>query len=311
MIPAALDALLILEGAWAVALVVLLTFAAASRRARRLRIPTTLALRSAIQKALAAYVGGNPDLAGLQALAAAHPQEFRDSLLEFQGAVGGRCEAVGDLAFRLGLVSRWCDAAQTGSPAERRDAFACIAAVAEYAPVHGLAGSLAEQAIDDPDEQVRLAAARLLLHSGDPLRVAPLFERLLSETPLVRILIGPELRIHAGELCRRVVPDALRNASPQHLVYALKLLASWERGLPLHELGSLASHPNATVRLEFAGLAPLLPTSPEHHQALQQCLADKDPHVQAAAVAAAGRLKIPVNPDPAVSLNLVCAGGVA
>ena len=237
MILAALIALLILEAAWAVALLVLLAFAMASRSDRRKRRPAASALRTTIQKALAVYVGGNTGLDGLQSLAAAHPEEFRNSIRDFQGAVAGRCEAVGELAFRLGLVSRWCDTAQSGSPAERRNALSLIAAVATYAPVHRLAGDLALRAIDDPDEQVRLAAARLLLHSGDPLQIASLFERLLSDTPLVRILIGPELRVYAGELCKTVVPEALRGAQPGILVSALNLLTSWERGLPLAGFG--------------------------------------------------------------------------
>jgi hypothetical protein len=305
MIPEALFALLILEAVWAVALLVLLAFAMASRFGRRKRSPAARALRTAIQRALAVYVGGNTGLAGLQSLAAAHPEEFRNSIREFQGAVAGRCEAVGELAFRLGLVSRWCDTAQSGSPAERRNAFSLIAAVAPYAPVYRLAGDLARRAIDDPDEQVRMAAARLLLHSGDPLQIASLFERLLSDTPLVRILIGPELRVYAGELCKTVVPEALGSANPGVLVNALNLATSWERGLPLAGFGRLAVHPDAAVRLSFVRLLPLLPAGLESRQALLRGLADKDPRVHAAAVAAAGRLKILPDPD------LVCAGGVA
>ena len=305
MIPAALLALLILEAVWAMALFVLLAFAMASRLGRLKRRLGASALRTAIQRALAVYVGGNTGLDELQSLAAAHPEEFRNSIREFQGAVAGRSEAVGELAFRLGLVSRWCDTAQGGSPAERRLAFSLIAAVAPYAPVHRLAGDLARRAIDDPDEQVRLAAARLLLHSGDPLRVARLFERLVSDTPLVRILVGPELRVHASELCRSVVPEALRSAHPEELVNALNLVASWERGLPLAGFGRLAAHPDVAVRLAFVRLLPLLPAGVESRQALRHGLADKDPRVHAAAVAAAGRLKILPDPD------VVFAGGAA
>ena len=236
MILAALKTLLILELVWAVALVLLLGTTIAFRSSRNKRRAIAAATRSTIQDALGACLCGDPDLVHLRALAAAHPGEMRDSLLALQTVVGGRCEGVCELALSLGYVQQWCDSARSGNATARRRAFSNIAAMAHYAPVRGLIGDLAEQGLTDPDEEIRVAAARILVQSEDPEQVARLFESALSLAPRIRLLIARGLRRHAIQLCHSAIPRVLSTADKRRVIIALKMLASWECGLPLDDV---------------------------------------------------------------------------
>ncbi len=309
--------LLALEGGWAALLFVLLACAMAARAARERRFQAVTERRAAIYKVLAIYVGGNRDLDAARMFASSYRSEFEDAIRQFQSAVAGRCEEVGDLALRLGLVSRWCRLAVNGSLPERRDALSKLAAVGHCRPVFALACDIAAHAITDGDEEVRLGAARILLHSADLQQVARVFEHLLCESRLIRALIGPELRRYARELCPVAVRELLRKADTEQLAGALEVIASWERGLPLEGLAQLASHSDAGVRLQLMRLLPLLPGGEEARTALLAGLSDPDPRVHAAAMASADRLNILRNPEPAVpvvfeeAMSLACLGGIA
>ena len=292
MILAALETLLILELVWAVALVLLLGATIAFRSSRDKRRAAEAATRSTIQDALAACLCGDPDLVHLRALAAAHPGEMQDSLLAFQTVVGGRCEGVCELALSLGFVRQWCDSARSGSATARRRAFSNIAVMAHYAPVRGLIGDLAERGLTDSDEEIGAAAARILVQSEDPGQVTRLFESAPSLAPRIRLLIARDLRRHAIQLCRTAVPRVLSTADKRGLIVALKMLASWECGLPLDDVGEIVEHPDPEVRLEVMRLLAFLPTTPENHGAILRGLADEDPRVSVAAIAAVGRLKL-------------------
>ncbi len=302
--------LLAIESLWAAALVPLLAGGMILRRARLNCARAAARHRDAIYRALAIYVGGNRDLEPLRALAAASPEEFQQALQDFQTAVAGRCDEIGELALRMRLVSRWCDAAQTGNLEERRTALRRIASVAQFGPVYPLARDVAAEAIGDSDEQVRLAAARVLVHSRDRMQIAQLFNRLLGDTRLVRAMVGPELRVHAAELCGGVVLEALRHGSAREIVCTLEILHSWERAVPLDGFGYFAAHPDAVVRREFLRLLPILPATREHRQALADGLADAHPGVRAAAAIAARRMNFSGIPGVVPGI-LACAGGAA
>lgn len=308
MIPIVIRSLLVLESIWAATLLLLLMAGMSLRVLRSRRVRATAELRETIYQALAIYVGGNPETGRLRKLAAAHRDTFDEALQQFQGALAGRCEALGEVALKLGLVSRWCDVAQSGKVADRRAAFSRIASVAHYPAIHSLARSVASAAIVDSDEEIRVAAARVLLHSGDYLQIAQVFRGLLSDTPLVRILIGPELRPYATDLCRIVVPEILRNGDPVEIGRTLEILASWERGIPLPGLASLSKHDDPAVRLRFMRLLPLLPFGFDSRQTLTRGLADGDSRVREAAAMARERLGVSIADPPE---DLACAGGVA
>ncbi|MBZ5624472.1 MAG: hypothetical protein LAQ69_38105 [Acidobacteriia bacterium] len=301
MIVIALKTLLVFEALWALSLLPFLAGAMSARLARRKRRAAATAARPAIQEALAIYLGGNSDLARLRALAKANPREVEEAILAFQARIGAGCEALGDLALKLRLVQQWCCAADSRSVRVRRRAFARMAAFARYEPVRRVVGDVVARALGDSDELVRLEAARAMASSDNLEQIARVFELALSDTPLIRFLIAPELRRHANQLCEAAVPKALRSSRSGVLVTALRLLASWERTIPLADLGMLAEHPNADVRVEAMRLLPLLPATRQNRSAVLCGLADRDLRVSTAAVAAIERLKLPDGIAPLTS----------
>jgi hypothetical protein len=262
-----------------------------SRAKRRAAAPE---IQTKIVDALSVYLAGNRDSGRLRALAAAHPDETRETILRFQTLVAGRCEELCELTIVLGYVQGWCRQAHSAGVKERREAFSYISRVAHYEPVRRLAGDIPAQALRDPDEQIRLEAARILLSTGDPEEMARVFACVLSETPAARRRIARELGCYAPQLCQAVIPQALQSEDPRDV---LNLLVSWERALPLPDVLLLAKHPDPAVRVEVMRLLPFLPATPENRAALLTGLADEDHHVDAAAAAAARRVKLP-NPEP-------------
>jgi len=264
-----------------------------------------------IVDALSVYLGGNRDSGRLRALAAAHPDEVRETILQYQTIVAGRREELCALTLELGYVDRWHQEAHSGDVMKRRKAFSCISAVAHYEPVRRVVGTFLANALRDTDEQIRLEVARFRLSTGEPAEIARVFEDVLTDTPGVRLTIAGELGRYATQLCEAAVPQALRSQNPRDV---LKLLVSWERALPLLDVQPLAEHADPAVRVEVMRLLPFLPTTPENRAAVLSGLADEDHDVRAAATDAAGRLRLP-NPDSMASrapdggLELVHSGG--
>jgi hypothetical protein len=238
--------------------------------------------------ALSVYLGGNRDSSRLRELVKAYPEEVQDTILRYQTIVSGRREEICELAILLGYVQRWCYGMHSTKIAERRKAFACVSAVAHYEPVRRLIGSIPLGAFHDPDELIRLEAARILLSTGEPTDVVRVFEGALKDTLAFRQAIARDLGRHALPLCETAVPHAIGKAHPAE---ALKLLVSWQRALPLANVQLLAEHPDPEARAEVMRLLPFLPSTAENRAALQLGLSDPDDRVKAAAAAASARLK--------------------
>jgi hypothetical protein len=293
MITTALNAVLVLEAAWAVVLLALLGVTMAVLYANRKRRLAELAASPAIQDAVALHLSGNNDLTQLRSLAKAHPEALEASILAFQSMIGGTTR-LAELALDLGLVEQWCVAAHSRKPAQRRRAFSRIAAMAHAEPVRRVAGDIPVAGLSDSDEQVRLEAARAMVCSEDPGQVARVFEAMLTDAPLNRMLLAPMLRRHAAVLCSTAIPKALAVLDTEDLLNLLRLLASWECSLPLLvELGPLAERPEAAVRFETMRLLARVPTNPMNRGAILCGMTDRDPAVAMAAVATVGRLKLP------------------
>lgn len=293
IIDIATKTLLIFESLWALALLPLLAAGIAARRSRRRRSAASAAAKPAIQEALAIYLGGNSDLERLRALSKANPKETEQSMLAFRARIGVGGERLGDLALKLGLVQRWCSAAESPDSGVRRRGFARMAAFACYEPVRRYIGDIPVKALGDPDELVRMEAARAVAASDNIEEIERVFDLVLADSPMIRVLVAPELRQHANRLCKSAVPKALRSPYPSVLRTALRVLASWERTLPIPDLGGLAEHPDVDVRIETMQLLPMLPMSSENRSALIRGLADGDLRVSTAAIASIGRLKLP------------------
>ena len=273
-----LDAFLVLVPVLAVAYLAMLVWVSLSR-ARRI----TPAVRAEMENALAAYLCGSRELEKLRALAEAHPNALCEMLVEYQTRVACRREELCELAIALGFVQRWLRDTRSASLARRRAAFARIAAVARHEPVCRMARETASQSSRDPDEQIRLNAARILLAGGRELDITQVFEAVMMETPGIRSAIAAELRQHAPALCENAVQWALRRENPLDI---LKILVSWERALPLTDVGLLVRHPDRAVRLETMRLLRYLPATARNQEALQEGLASADAEVREAAAAA-------------------------
>ena len=128
--------------------------------------------------------------------------------------------------------------------------------MAQAEPVRLAARDVPVAGLNDGDEQVRLEAARAMVCSEDPRQVAQVFEAMLRDSPLNRMLLAPMLRRYGAGLCSTAIPKALAvpaMAPPDagRLLNLLRLLVSWECSLPLLvDLRPLAEHPEPAVRLE-------------------------------------------------------------
>ncbi len=274
----------------AFALLFLALAAVLSRSARGGRQAAGPQIQPQIVEALSIYLGGNRDSARLRAMAKAHPDEVQETILRYQTIVAGQREELCELTIVLGYVQRWCRQTHSASIVERRKAFLCLAAVAHYEGVRRLVGDIPANAIRDPDEQIRLEAARILLSTGEPAEIVRVFEGILSDTRNLRLVIGRELGRYATHLCQAAVPRALLSQSPLEV---LRLLVSWERALPLRDVRPLAEHSDPAVRVEVMRLLRFLPATPENRAATLSGLADADCGVKAAAAATAGWLRLP------------------
>jgi hypothetical protein len=298
-----------LEVGWFVALVTALVAAMLSHRIGRKPGVAAPRVQSEIVDALSVYLCGNRDTGRLRALAKAHPHAVKDTIVQYQTIVYGRREELCELTFILGYVQNWWYDAQSANLTERLQAFASIASMAHYEPVRRVVGDLASKAFADPNEQIRLHAARVLLAGGEPADIVRVFQGAIADTPGVRSAIAAELGRFAPQLCESAIPKALRS---QHQLNALKLLVSWERALPLPDVHVLAEHNDPAVRAELMRLLPYLPATQNNREAIFTGMADRDPEVRAAAAAADGKpdtTEVPTLHTRTIGVGDACAIG--
>jgi len=290
MIRLVVEMVLALEAVWAVILFVLLlgilTILWRARKASR----SAADAQPAIQEAIALYLGGSNDLNRLQALATTHRRAVESSILSFQAIIGGT-PRLAELAVNLGFVAQWCALSRSTKVADRRLAFAKIAAVAHAPRARQVIGNLAELGLKDVDEQIRLEAARALIFSDQPAQVVLVFELVLTGSPLLRLELAPLLRRHAEALCATVIPRNLQSLGTRDLLNLLKILISWECSLPITDLSVLMEHPDPKVRVETMHLLARVPMNPVNRRTLLLGLADRNAEVARAAVVSVGRLK--------------------
>jgi hypothetical protein len=274
-----------------------------ARSARKVQKPVRPGLEAEIVDALSVYLGGNRDSTRLRTFATEHAAELQETMLRYQTIVAGRREEIAELFIQLGYMQRWCHQMHSKLLAERQQAFVCVAAVAHYEPVRRFIGKIPSNAFRDPDEQIRLAAARILIAAEEPVELVRVFEAALADTQAMRDALAPEFSRHAILLCEQSIPKALRSPYPRNV---LKLLLTWERALPLQDVQLLAEHPDPEVRVEAMQLLPFLPSTPENRIALHRGTMDGNAEVREAAAVAVSRLK----PDAqSNALELLPAGG--
>jgi hypothetical protein len=251
------------------------------------------AVRPAISEALVLYLAGSNETATLRGFARTHRKDFTEAVVAFQNTVGGDTrDRLCNLALDLALVHDWCDETRSRDPIRRRTAFARLAFACAYEPCYRVAGDLLTMGLQDRDREVRLAACRALLQSGDTPNVEKVFEFAVSHSLLVRILLADDLRRYAIVLCERAIPEALRSRDARRTLSTLEMLAAWERAMPLGDLDALLLHPDREIRICALRLALVAPATAANRSAIVSLLAEEDLEVCIGAALAAGRFKI-------------------
>ncbi len=291
--PTTLYAILGLMGAYILYLTVLLLTAIRRARSIRARMAASVAMRPVLQSALVAYLAGGTDASVFRRYAPTHGAEIAESILLFQTTVGGSArDRLCDLALQVGLVHQWCADGRSEDAIRRRAAFASLAFACVYEPCRRVAGDLLAEALNDSDEEVRLAAGQGLALAGDERQVAHLFTLAAGHNLLTRIVLTEDLRRHALALTAGPVRDALRSHDARRVRATLEILVAWERAIPLEDLREFLEHRDRDIRVLALRLASFVSLDYESRLALVRSLHDAEVEIRGLAIVAVGRRKM-------------------
>jgi HEAT repeat protein len=215
-------------------------------------------------------------------------RELEECLVEFLRIVrGSGREPLSQLAADLGLIARWQRRYQSWSVTRRKEAVTRLALVPRR-----LSGKVLHAALLDNDETVQLQTARAMISNFEPGELVHVFGLAISGSTVTRMVLAEELRPHALELAKDVIPDALTCGISGPILNTLEVLRAWGKFLPLGEVYPLLCHQNAAIRTAAFQLLPLIPRSPSLESEILNGLNDSEEGVQLAAAAAAARLTI-------------------
>jgi HEAT repeat protein len=246
-----------------------------------------------IREALVDYLSGSEERTRLQSLVRANPEIAGNAVMSFEGAVAGNArDRLCEISLELALVHRWCEDTRSRSILQRRTAFHRLSFVCSFEPCRRLAGDILHRALRDPDDEVKLSASRALVYSGGIDDVERVFEYAVSQGPLVRILVGEELRRHSALLCERAIPKVLQSGDPERVLAMLQVVAAWERALPMQGIAALLKSGDRRIRLLTLKIAAMVPDSAELHKGIVDAISDSDAEVAAFAARTAGRLRL-------------------
>jgi hypothetical protein len=246
-----------------------------------------------IREKLVDFLAGNNDLATFREFARVSRPAVAEAILSLRNTVsGGARDRLCELALELGLVHEWCHDAQSADIGQRRTAYLRLAFICSFEPCRRVAGDLLLHALDDPDRDVWLLAARALTRSGDIGDVEQVFEIAIRHDLLVRILLVDDLRRHASALCGRVVPTALFSGDRPRVLATLRILKAWERAVQVDRLEELIGSRDPQIRLESLRVAPLTSPTPPVRHAIVEALTAEDGAVCTAAALAASQLRM-------------------
>jgi hypothetical protein len=277
------------------ALLLVSTFLMAVRRgyASRRQSSRSAALRPQIRDALVDFLAGNKDLTRLKNFVRTSWADTSETLLSLQSTVGGSArDQLCELTLDLALAHEWCQQARSKDVAVRRAAFERLAFICGFEPCRRVAGELLESALEDADPEVRLAASRGLLTTGEIRDVERVYEQAISRNMMIRVLLTEELRRHAIPLCEGVISRIIESGDKPRIVATLDILAAWQRAIPLPALAMLLDDRDRGIRLRAIALAPLVPYSMEIRNGIMEALSDDDLEIRLTAVRGAARLKL-------------------
>ncbi len=246
-----------------------------------------------IRDVLVDYISGSNDRSRIEEFARTNRADLERAILAFQGSLRGTpLDRLCHLALDVALVHEWIEGTRSRDVLRRRECFARLAFVSAYEPCRRVTGEILLHAISDPDAEVRLAAARALLHAGEPEEVEYVFAMAVSESRLLRVLLSEDLRRHAILLRERAIPEALDADDPRRVAAALELLVAWERAIPVGDLRDFLEHTDPQVRLHALRLAPRVPNAAAYQDSILAAMEDPDPELRLAAAEASGRIPL-------------------
>jgi hypothetical protein len=293
MIGKAIATAAVLEAGCAAILLLGLVWALLRGAASRRALAAAAAIRPSIRQALIDYLAGSPNLDEVRAFAKSHRAALAECLLEFRNTLSGNtADRLWQLALDLALVHDWC--ADTHSPhvPVRRTAFERLASCSTYEPCRRVVGQLQLIGVEDPDPEIRLAAARGLAQSDLRRDFELVFRMAVRWNTLARAVLAEALRPYALALSESVIPPVLRSREDRHVVAALEIVVAWGRAVPLQGLDQLIEKGSRAVRVQALRALPLVAGSPDNTAAVVRAISGDDREVAREAIATAGRLHI-------------------
>ena len=277
------------------AIVVLMTLLLGRKRLSEIRERRARNVRAPILDALVAHSAGADRSGELSRLYRSHATDVEQCVSVILSTITGASrDRISQLAAALGVIARWRRQCRSTRVATRRTAIAYLGQLAGGSGVPALLSAL-----EDPEPEIQLDAARNALRSGRRRSdIESVFAFAVRAPLLARAILADELRAHALVLCERALPDWLQLGDRDQILIVLEMIEAWGRALPLADVAPLARHADREVRaralrvLTFVEHAANLQAEIVHH------LGDDDPRVRGAAAFAAGRLVIEVADGP-------------
>jgi HEAT repeat protein len=198
---------------------------------------------------------------------------------------GTELDSLSELVEGLGLVDRWRRRAGRGRVESRRRAIAVLGRLSGQR----VNGTL-RQALQDPEESVRLEAARALLRSDGMDDVERIFEFATLETPFLRAILVEDLRPHAFTLSEQAIPRILSSGRPEQARIVLEMVEAWQKTLPVPGVVALLRHPRPEIRAQAIRVLPYVSADLDVARETRLALDDESAAVRIAATKVAGRM---------------------
>jgi HEAT repeat protein len=233
-----------------------------------------------------AHLMGEDALRELRDIAGRSPAAVERCAEDLLASISGtELETLSELAQDLGLVDRWRRRIDRGDVDSRRRAIAILGRLSGQR----VNGAL-HAALEDPQEAVRLEAARALLRSDGMDDLERIFEFATLETPFLRAILVEDLRPHALTLSEQAIPRVLASGRPEQVRVALEMIEAWQKTLPVPGVAALLRHPRAELRAQALRVLPYVSADVDVGRETRLALDDESPAVRIAATRVAGRL---------------------
>jgi HEAT repeat protein len=269
------------------AIFTLLGISFAAKMVRYYRAQRAALFQPSIREKLVLHLNGSNQWVELRQIHATYPRELEDCLAEILATIhGAGTERLCEVAQEFGLLGRWQIQSRGRNARRRRKAISrlCLLGAASHQDLL--------EALHDPDDLVRLEAARALTRSSDAGMLAAVFDMALDQNRMVRAILAEALRAEAHELYRVAVPATLGSPDTKRVLAALEILRGWRKSAVIPQLPALLAHPDAAVRSAALHLVPQSGLTPQCERLIWAALGDADPGVCAAAAEVCGKLKL-------------------